>query len=298
MIFVTLGTQDKSFHRLLQAIDKEIEKGTIKEKVIVQAGYTKYESKNMEIFDLISQDEFEKLIDQCDLLITHAGVGSILTAIKKGKKVIGAARLKKYKEHTNDHQKQIIKEFSNQGYILELRDFNQLGKLVKKSKTFTPKKFESNTHNMIHLIEEIIDEEGHTSWYNKVKEVLWYGFFGVLTTLVNIISFYLLDKTGVNVYLSNLIAWILSVLFAFITNKLFVFDSKSFSPTVLIKEISSFFFFRLLSLGIDMLGMYVCLSMIGLGKMLSKIIMNVIVIVANYIFSKLFIFKSKKSSNN
>lgn len=297
MIFVTLGTQDKSFTRLLQAIDREIEKGTIKEKVIVQAGYTKYESKNMEIFDLMSQDKFEELVDQCDLLITHAGVGSILTAIKKGKKVIGAARLKKYKEHTNDHQKQIVKEFSSQGYILELRDFNQLEKVLKKSKTFTPKKFESNTKNMIQLVEDFIEEDNHISWYNKIKEILWYGFFGVLTTVVNIVSFYLLDKTGMNVYVNNFIAWLLSVLFAFITNKLFVFNSKSLKPMVLLKEIGSFFFFRLLSLGLDMLGMYVCLSALHLGKMISKVLMNVIVIVANYVFSKLFIFKSKESSN-
>ena len=87
MIFVTLGTQDKEFPRLLEAIDKAIEKGEIKEKVIVQAGNTKYQSENMEIFDLISPDEFNKYIDNCDILITHGGVGSIITAVKKGKKV-------------------------------------------------------------------------------------------------------------------------------------------------------------------------------------------------------------------
>ena len=134
MIFVTLGTQDKSFERLLQAIDREIEKGNIKEKVVVQAGYTKYETKNMEIMDLVSQDEFDKLMKSCSLLITHGGVGSILTGIKYGKPVIAAARLKKYKEHSNDHQKQIIKEFGDLGYILELRDFNKLGKMIEKSK--------------------------------------------------------------------------------------------------------------------------------------------------------------------
>ena len=81
MIFVTLGTQDKEFTRLLEAIDREIEKGNIKERVVVQAGYTKYESKNMEIFDLISTDEFNKYIKSADLIITHGGAGSILTAI-------------------------------------------------------------------------------------------------------------------------------------------------------------------------------------------------------------------------
>lgn len=291
MIFVTLGTQDKSFHRLLEAIDKAIEKGEIKEKVIVQAGYTKYESKNMEIFDLISPDEFSKLIEECDILITHGGVGSILTAVKKGKKVIAAARLKKYKEHTNDHQKQIIKEFEKEGYLLELKDFNQIGKTLKKLEKFKQKKFKSNTKEMINLIDNLIEEDNHISWYNKIKEILWYGFFGVLTTLVNIISFYLLDKTGMNVYINNFIAWFLSVLFAFITNKLFVFNSKSLDKKVVMKEITSFFFFRILSLGIDMAGMYICISLMNLGKMISKILMNVIVIVANYIFSKIFIFK-------
>ena len=86
MIFVTLGTNDNSFERLLKAIDKEIEKGTIKDKVIVQAGCTKYTSKNMEILDLVPREEFDRLISECDLLITHGGVGSILTGVNNGKK--------------------------------------------------------------------------------------------------------------------------------------------------------------------------------------------------------------------
>ena len=82
MILVTLGTQDKSFERLLKAIDKEIEKGNIKDKVVVQAGYTKYKSKNMEIFKSVSNDRLEELMDEASLIITHGGVGSILTASK------------------------------------------------------------------------------------------------------------------------------------------------------------------------------------------------------------------------
>ena len=87
MILVILGTQDKEFPRLLEAVDKQIKKGNIKDKVIVQAGQTKYESKNMEIFHLLPAPEFEKLMDKANLIITHGGAGSILSAIKKGKKV-------------------------------------------------------------------------------------------------------------------------------------------------------------------------------------------------------------------
>lgn len=290
MIFVTLGTQDKSFERLLKALDHTIEKKIITDRVVVQAGCTKYKSKNMEIFDLVSSEEFEKYMEECDILITHGGVGSILTGIRKNKVVIAAARLKKYKEHTNDHQKQIVEKFAELGYILELRDFSKLGKVLEKAKTFKPVKFKSNTDNMIKLIEDYIEEDNHISWYNKTKEILWYGFFGVLTTLVNIFTFYLLDKMGVNVYISNLIAWILSVLFAFITNKLFVFSSKSFKGRVFFKEMVSFFFFRLLSLGIDMAGIYFCLDILKMNKMVAKVIVNVVVVIVNYVFSKLFVF--------
>ena len=89
--------------------------------------------------------------------------------IKKNKPVIAAARLKKFKEHTNDHQKQIIGEFSKQGYILELRDFGKVGKMVEKAKSFKAKKFKSNTNNMIKLIEDYIEEDNHTSWFNKCR---------------------------------------------------------------------------------------------------------------------------------
>ena len=99
MIFVTLGTQDKSFKRLLKAVEKEIINGNIKEKVVVQAGYTKYKSDVMEVFDTISKDEFEEYMEKASLIITHGGVGSILTALELNKKVIAAPRLAKYKEH-------------------------------------------------------------------------------------------------------------------------------------------------------------------------------------------------------
>lgn len=157
MILVTLGTQDKTFPRLLHAIQKQIDNGNIKDKVIVQAGSTKFESSNMEIFDLIDRDKYAQLISECDLLITHGGVGSIITGLKNNKKIIAAARLEKYGEHTNDHQLQIIERFSESGFILPLYDFDSLDKVIKEAKKFKPKKYKSNTENMIKLIENYID---------------------------------------------------------------------------------------------------------------------------------------------
>ena len=157
MILVTLGTQDKKFYRILHEIDRLIDMGKIKDKVVVQAGYSSdYKSKNMEIFDLIPMDDFNKLMSKCDLLITHGGVGSIIDGLKRNKKIIAVARLKKYNEHHNDHQLQIIENFSNAGYILNLKDISQLDRLIDKAKTFKPKKYISNTDNMVKLVDDLI----------------------------------------------------------------------------------------------------------------------------------------------
>lgn len=157
MILVTLGTQDKSFTRLLEAIQKQINLGNIKERVVVQAGCTKFDSNDMEMFDLIPMDDFDKLIEECDLLITHGGVGSIIAGLNKGKKVIAAARLKKYKEHVNDHQLQIIDNFSKKGYILKLDNFEKLDELLKEVVSFKPNKYKSNADNFREMIVQLID---------------------------------------------------------------------------------------------------------------------------------------------
>lgn len=158
MILVTLGTQDKPFTRLLEKIEEQITLGNINEEVIVQAGYTKFVSEHMKIFDLVDREEFQNLITKCDLLITHGGVGSILTGLKNHKKVIVCPRLSKYGEHMNDHQIQIVSNFSQSGYILEYQDGDDLEVILKKVKKFKPKKFVSNTDKMVALIEQFIKE--------------------------------------------------------------------------------------------------------------------------------------------
>lgn len=159
MILVTLGTQDKSFKRLLDAVQMQINKGNIKDRVVVQAGYTKFVSKDMEIFDLIGTDQFNALISECEILITHGGVGSIISGLNNHKVVIAAARLKKYEEHDNDHQLQIIEQMTKDGYILKLSNFNKLDEVLKKAKTFKPKEYISNTDHMIKLIDNFINKK-------------------------------------------------------------------------------------------------------------------------------------------
>lgn len=158
MIFVTLGTQDKPFNRLLEAVQKEIDNKNIKEKVIVQAGCTKFKSNDMEILDLVPMDEFDKIMQEASLIITHGGVGSIINGLNKNKVVIAVPRLEKYKEHVNDHQIQIVENFNDEGYIIGVTNLDDLGMALKKAKKFKPKKFQSNRDKMVDLVCELIDK--------------------------------------------------------------------------------------------------------------------------------------------
>ena len=132
MVLVMLGTQNNSFHRLLEEIDRLIENKVINEEVIVQKGYTKYESKNMKTIDFISRDELENLEKQASYIITHGGVGSIVSSLEKGKKVIAVPRLHKYSEHVNDHQKEIIKKFNENKNIIGIQSVEDLEDAVKR----------------------------------------------------------------------------------------------------------------------------------------------------------------------
>lgn len=157
MILVLLGTQDKPFTRLLDEIDALKKEKIIKDEIVVQAGLTKYKSKNMEIHGLIQIDELMKLMEKSDLVITHGGVGSILSALQLGKKVIAVPRLEEYGEHTNNHQIQIVNEFYKTGYILKADNPSDLENVLKKVKKFKPQKYKSNNKNFVKLIEDYID---------------------------------------------------------------------------------------------------------------------------------------------
>ncbi len=157
MVLVMLGTQNNSFHRLLEEIDRLIENKVINEEVIVQKGYTKYESKNMKTIDFISRDELENLEKQASYIITHGGVGSIVSSLEKGKKVIAVPRLHKYSEHVNDHQKEIIKKFNENKNIIGIQSVGELEDAVKRVSEFKPNQFKGNNQKMLKIIECFIE---------------------------------------------------------------------------------------------------------------------------------------------
>ena len=130
MILVMLGTQNNSFERLL-------------------------------IFDLIPQEELEKYQEQADLIITHGGVGSIVSSLKKGKKVIAVPRLHRYHEHVNDHQKQIVEAFDKKGYIIGIQRIDELRKAIIRAQEFEPKKYddkEKSNSKILKIIENFIEK--------------------------------------------------------------------------------------------------------------------------------------------
>lgn len=276
MILVTLGTQDKSFVRLLKAIDREIKKGNIKEKVVVQAGYTKYNSKNMEIFDLTTPDEIDKLMKEARIVITHGGVGSILNALKYNKPVIAAARLSKYKEHTNDHQKQIIKEFKKLGYITELDDFNKLKKIIEEAKSKEPVKFKSNNAKFVKNIEKYIEEDNNTSWLNKFRNISSFGYQGVILSSINLF-FFCLFYSKYNVYLNVMISYLLTLFINIIFNKLL--DIKSKIKETVIIEITN------LILSLDLI--YIFKNIINFNLIYSKLIINIFIMIISLFIIKL-----------
>lgn len=128
--------------------------------------------------------------------------------------------------------------------------------------------------------------------YKKYKEIINYLIFGGLTTLVSIGTYALFTKLfNIDYLVSNVLSWIIAVLFAFITNKLFVFESKSKDKKQVSKEMINFFFFRVVSLGIEMVIMYTFVDLLSFNDLITKVIAQVIVILSNYIFSKVFVFK-------
>lgn len=263
MIFVTLGTQDKGFERLLKAIDRAIDDGTIKDKVVVQAGFTKYKSKNMEIFTEVSKEEFDKYLKEAKLVITHGGVGSILGALKYHKTVIAAPRLAKYKEHTNDHQKQIIDEFTKEGYIIPLKDFTKMDKVIKKAESFKPKEYQSGQEEFIKLISDYIEKEDHISWYNRDKKV-------ILTALINLLVFSILGSFNLNIYLALTISYILSCLLLYLLK-----NKKLNSPLTVIM---CFYLIEGLSL--------LLFSNLHINFILAKVIINFMVIIIYHFLDK------------
>lgn len=128
--------------------------------------------------------------------------------------------------------------------------------------------------------------------YIKYKEVILYLVFGILTTVVSISSYYICSEIlNIHYLISNIISWVLSVIFAYFTNRVWVFESKSKNIGDIIKEMFTFVNCRLLSGIIDMASMFVLVEAIHINDMYAKIFTQFVVVILNYVLSKLIVFK-------
>lgn len=132
--------------------------------------------------------------------------------------------------------------------------------------------------------------------YVKYKEVILYLVFGGLTTLVNIVSYAVFARIlNMDTVTGTSVSWLISVIFAYITNKIFVFESKTNTFALLVKECVSFFGCRLATGVMDVAIMYLSVDLLHFNDIVMKIVSNVFVVILNYIFSKLFIFRREEA---
>lgn len=144
-VFVTVGSTEFQFNRLLKDIDDLIEQGVIKEKVIAQVGTCDYVPRNFEHFRWISFAEMQKLMQQSKYTVTHSGTGSIVNALQMGAKVITVPRLVKYGEHLDDHQLEIASEFKALGLLMVSNNSGELKNAVTAMEHFVPSGSLDNT---------------------------------------------------------------------------------------------------------------------------------------------------------
>lgn len=158
MILVVMGSHERPFMRLAKELEKLIKENKIKEKVIVQLGYTPYKINGADCHDFIEFSKMQKYIKNCDILITHSGVGSIVSGIENKKPVIAIPRLKELNEHTDNHQLQITKLMEKEGKIIAVYDIKKLAKAIKKARKMKIKKLTKTISPVFGIIEKTLEE--------------------------------------------------------------------------------------------------------------------------------------------
>jgi len=162
LIFVTVGSRNYPFDRLFKKLDELCEKKEIKEEIFAQIGTSSYKPKNFKYKDFISPEEFEKHINEAEIVISHGASGSIMKALNADKKVIVVTRLEKYGEHINDHQIQNNEAFRDNNYVLmanlELTDLGECIEKIKKKNNGLKKWVNKKPTAIIDLIDKYIED--------------------------------------------------------------------------------------------------------------------------------------------
>ncbi len=132
MIFVTVGTHEQQFNRLVQCVDELKIKGVIKEKVVIQTGYSTYKPKACEYSDFFPYKKMVSFVDEARIVITHGAPSSFIMALQVGKVPIVVPRRRDYGEHVNDHQIKFCRTLAErQGNVIVVEDTDKLGQTIE-----------------------------------------------------------------------------------------------------------------------------------------------------------------------
>lgn len=159
MIFVTVGTHEQPFNRLIKTIDLIKHKGIIKEDVFLQIGYSTYIPKYCEYKRFLSPSTISKLMDEASIIITHGGPSSFVEALQHNKMPIVVPRQKKFNEHVNDHQLSFCRELHKRGFPIKVvEDEGSLYDILGFNNTHLQNKFKSNNKTFNSDLESLVNE--------------------------------------------------------------------------------------------------------------------------------------------
>ncbi|HOQ04341.1 MAG TPA: PssE/Cps14G family polysaccharide biosynthesis glycosyltransferase [Anaerohalosphaeraceae bacterium] len=151
MIFLTIGTLDP-FDRLVRMVDELAGAGSMPAEVLAQIGISTYQPKHIRWVSVLEKNEFDRIFDESEFVISHAGMGSILTAVSRRKPMIVVPRLKQYGEHVNDHQLDTARRFEEMGVVLTANTSSELKEKVRSIASFRPRWPESTRTNLVSRI--------------------------------------------------------------------------------------------------------------------------------------------------
>ncbi len=158
MIFLTVGTQFP-FDRLIKAVDELAAEGLITDKIIAQAGKSKYAPRHFEVVEALDKAAFDRMIENSAAIISHAGMGSIAMALEHHKPLLVMPRLARYGEVVNDHQVGIARKFAEAGHLLAAMDETELPRIIGQLKDFVPKPRENQAEQVAARIQRFLEQE-------------------------------------------------------------------------------------------------------------------------------------------
>ena len=156
-IFVSVGTHPQQFDRLLRELDVLLEMGKLKATIFAQTGNSSYKPKLFGSKKFLGEQAYNKSIADSELIISHGGAGTIINALRRGKKLIVVPRLERFGEHTNDHQMDLAKALESQGKCLAVYDMVKLGQTIQKAKAFKPS-IASNREKLVSRIKSFLKD--------------------------------------------------------------------------------------------------------------------------------------------